>query len=165
MINTRVSIRKSKSADIMQRLFATQSQKIFELQRNKVATKKKTTLINARVIELKIEKKKFELKSLRKIELIKNISTTISTDDDETNEISLEIKFLDIRFARLSQNEIVKIFLNKFKLINLYRLCHMKKLQFESYQDLNRVRIESEVLKLKKTFETYKNFEKIIHEI
>jgi hypothetical protein len=59
----------------------------------------------------------------------------------------------------------VKIFLNKFKLINLYRLRHMRELQFNKLNDINRIEIENEMLKLKKTSRIYKNFNKTFHEI
>jgi cupin superfamily acireductone dioxygenase involved in methionine salvage len=108
-----------------------------------------------------MKKKKFELKCMKKVSKV--FATTI--DDDESDEILSKMKSLEIRFAELSQNEIVKIFLNKFRLINLYRLQHMRRLQFESYQNLDRIEIESEILKLKKTFEIYKDFEKLIHEV
>jgi hypothetical protein len=52
----------------------------------------------------------------------------INDEDDVTDEISLEMTILNFRYASLSQNEIVRIFHNKFKLINLYRLRHMQEL-------------------------------------
>jgi hypothetical protein len=46
-------------------------------------------------------------------------SRIMNDEDDVTDEISLEMTALNLRYASLSQNEIVRIFHNKFKPINL----------------------------------------------
>jgi hypothetical protein len=92
-------------------------------------------------------------------------SRIMNDEDDVTDEIFFEMTALNLRYASLSQNEIVRIFHNKFKSINLYRLRHMRELQFDRLNDLNRVEIVNEMLKLKKTTRTYKNFESSFHEI
>jgi hypothetical protein len=46
-------------------------------------------------------------------------SRIMNDEDDVTDEILLEMTALNLRYASLSQNEIVRIFHNKFKSINL----------------------------------------------
>ena len=52
--------------------------------------------------------------------------------DNITSEVPPKIINITLRFAGLPQEEIVRIFQNKFKPINLYRLCHMHGLQFNA---------------------------------
>ena len=59
----------------------------------------------------------------------------------------------------------MRIFSNKFKLINLYCLCQMRGLQFDSLHDQDRIGIEDDMLKLRKTSETYKDFGKFFYEV
>lgn len=42
-------------------------------------------------------------------------------------EISIDIKIQAIQFRKLFQGKIAKIFLNRFRPINLYKLCLIKK--------------------------------------
>lgn len=52
----------------------------------------------------------------------------------------------------------MKLFQNKFKPINLYRLRHMQGLIFKAYQDEERIEIKHKMLKLRKTSGTYKDY-------
>lgn len=73
-----------------------------------------------------------------------------------------EVQALSIRFAGLPQEEIVKIFHNKFKPINFYRLRHMRGPCYETYHDQDRIGIEYGILRLKGNAWTYKDFDKSI---
>ena len=79
---------------------------------------------------------------------------TIGGDDDILGEIPEEVQNLTLRFAGLPQEEIVKIFHNCFKPINLYRLRHMRD---KSLHDQERIGIEDGMLR-RKTSGTYKEF-------
>ena len=72
---------------------------------------------------------------------------------------------ITLRFAGLPKEEIVRIFQNKFKPINLYRLRHMRGLRFDSLHDQDRIGIEDGMLKLRKTSGTYKDFGKSFYEV
>ena len=79
-------------------------------------------------------------------------------DDEILGEISSEVSDLSLRFAGLPQEEIIRIFHNKFKPINLYRLRHMRELCYETFQDEERIGIEDGMLRLRKTSGSYKDF-------
>lgn len=49
----------------------------------------------------------------------------MTSEGDIIDEVPLEVKNIPLRVAGLPQEEIVRIFHNKFKLTNLYRLRHM----------------------------------------
>ena len=74
----------------------------------------------------------------------------IREDDEIQGEIPLEVSDISLQFVGLPQEEIVKIFQNKFKPINLYRLRHMRGLSFEAYKDEERIGIKDGMLKLRK---------------
>lgn len=86
-------------------------------------------------------------------------------DDDITGELPPEVMNITFRFAGLPQEEIIRIFHNKFKPINLYRLRHLRGLRFDAMQDHDRVGIEDGMLKLRKTSGTYKDFSKSFYEV
>lgn len=48
-----------------------------------------------------------------------------------TSEVPLEVMSITLRFAGLSKEEIIRIFHNKFKAINLYQLYYIKGLYFD----------------------------------
>lgn len=89
----------------------------------------------------------------------------IGGDDDILGEVPQEVQNLTLRFAGLPREEIVKIFHNRFKPINLYRLRHMRCHHYESYHDQERIGIEDGMLRLKKTSGTYKDFGKLFYEV
>lgn len=47
-------------------------------------------------------------------------------EEDIIGEVPPEVTNISLSFAGLPQEEIVRIFHNKFKAINLYRLRHMR---------------------------------------
>ncbi len=81
-------------------------------------------------------------------------------EDDITGEVPTEVISITLWFSGLSQEEIERIFENRFKLINLYRLRHIRGLRFDSLHDQDRIGIEDGMLKLRKTSGTYKDFGK-----
>ncbi len=72
-------------------------------------------------------------------------------EDNITGEVPTEVMSITLQFAGLPQEEIVRIFQNKFKLINLYCLRHICGLRFDSLHDQDRMDIEYGMLKLRKT--------------
>lgn len=53
------------------------------------------------------------------------------------SKIPLKVLELSFQFIGLSKEKIVKIFHNKFRLINLYQLCYMQRLSFEAIKTRN----------------------------
>ena len=92
-------------------------------------------------------------------------SRVVGDDDEDLGEIPLEVRSIAPRFAGLPQDEIIKIFSNKFKAINLSRLRHMHGMQYESYKDQDRIGIEDGALRLRKASGTYKDFGKTVHDV
>ncbi len=91
------------------------------------------------------------------------MSTT--EEDDITGEVPPEVNCITLRFAGLLQEEIVRIFQNKFKPITLYRLRHMRGLRFDVLQDHDWIGIQDGMLMLRKTSGTYRDFEKSFYEV
>ncbi len=89
----------------------------------------------------------------------------VREDDEIQGEIPLEVSDISLQFVRLLQEEIVKIFHNKFKPINLYSLRHMRGLSFEAYKDKERIGIEDRMLKLRKTLGSYKDYCNSFYEV
>lgn len=81
-------------------------------------------------------------------------STTVN-EDNYTGEIFNKVKLLASQFANLSQGKITKIFTKKFRLINLYKLYHIRRCN-NIYQD--QIFIEDRTLKIKKVMRSYKNY-------
>ena len=86
-------------------------------------------------------------------------------EDDIQGEIPPEVSELSLQFVGLPQEEIVKIFHNKFRPINLYRLRHMRGLSFEAYQDEKRIGIEDGMLKLRKSSGSYKDYSSSFYKV
>ena len=80
-------------------------------------------------------------------------------EDDITSEVLPKVTSITLRFVGLPKEEIVKIFQNKFKPINLY--C----LRFDALQDHDRISIEDGILRLRKMSVTYKDFEKSFYDV
>ncbi len=89
----------------------------------------------------------------------------LGSEDDALDEVPPEVQTLTIHFAGLPQEEIVKIFHNKFKPINLYWLRHMRGHRYESYHDQDRIGMKTGMLRLKKNSGTYKDFGKTFYEV
>lgn len=82
-------------------------------------------------------------------------------EDNIIGEIPPEVANIYFRFISLPQDEIVKIFHNKFKAI----LRHMQGLHFNAFQDREKIGIKGGMLRLKKGFGTYKIFGKSLHNV
>lgn len=76
-------------------------------------------------------------------------------EDDYTGEIPNEVKLLASQFAGLPEGEIAKIFANKFRPINLYKLRQMRGCD-DMYRD--QISIEEGTLKMKKVTGSYKDY-------
>ncbi len=85
--------------------------------------------------------------------------------DDITGDVPTEVMNIILRFAGLPQEEIVRIFQNQFKPINLYRLRHILGLRFDSLHDQVSIGIEDGMLKLRKTSGIYKDFGKSFYKL
>jgi hypothetical protein len=165
-----------------------QNHQLFEIYRRKVEQKEQEAIARAKQIKelaektIELMKKKAQLEmNLMRRESEARITATaaavvafnsainkirsMNEEDDLIDEIFSEVQALNVRYVDFSQDEIVKIFVNKFKLINLYRLRHMRGLQYDKLNDMNRIGIEDDMLKLRKTSRTYKDFEKSFHEV
>lgn len=90
---------------------------------------------------------------------------TREKEDNITNKIFLKVMSIIFWFASLLQEEIVRIFQNKFKPINFYCFHHICGLQFNFLYDQDRISIKDGMLKLQKTFGTYKNFGKSFYKV
>ena len=86
-------------------------------------------------------------------------------EDHIISEAPPEVTSITLQFAGPSQEEIVRIFQNKFKPINLYHLRHIRGLRFDALQDHDRIGIEDGILSLRKTSGTYKNFGKSFYDV
>ena len=89
----------------------------------------------------------------------------VIADDDIISDVPQEVMNITLRFASLPKGAIVCIFHNKFKSINLYRLCHIRGLRFDTFQDQEPIEIEDGMLRLRKTSGTYKDFGKSFHKV
>ncbi len=86
-------------------------------------------------------------------------------EDDTTGEVPIEVMSITLWFAGLPHKEMVRIFQNKFKPINLYHLRHIRGLWTDSLHDQDRIGIEDSMLKLRKTSGTFKDFGKFFYEV
>jgi hypothetical protein len=152
-------------------LIKDQNKKLYEIQKQKIEAELK-------ILNVKLAKEQLKLICLQRefdariaaISASLSISERTGTkrkenDDDESDEISSKVKVLSLRFAGLPQEEIVRIFFNKFKPINLYRLRHMRDRQYEEYLSDEKMSFEKGILRIKKSIGTYKDYEKFIHDV
>ncbi len=86
-------------------------------------------------------------------------------ENDITGEVPSEVMGITLRFSGLPKEEIVRIFQDKFKPINLYLIRHMRGLWFDSLHDQDRIGIEGGMPKLRKTSGTYRDFSKSFYEV
>ena len=157
-----------------------QSNQIFALQKKKAEAEAKAAEAEARIAESKalvaekeVEKMQLEIDCMRRESDARiaavipagKPSRVVGDDDEDLGEIPLEVRSIAPRFAGLPQDEIIKIFSNKFKAINLSRLRHMHGMQYESYKDQDRIGIEDGALRLRKASGTYKDFGKTVHDV
>lgn len=142
---------------------------LFQLALDTITKKTKNdkkTIVEKKELKNQLQKNEFKIKIdvMIKTFMFKMILNV--EDDDDTDEIFLEIKSHHVRFVRLSFEKIMKIFNEKFKLINLYKLRHMKDFSHEFFKNHDRIEIENDQLKnLKKTIDIFKDFEKTFYEI
>jgi hypothetical protein len=124
-------------------LFEIYRRKIEQKEQKSIARVKQIKKLIEKTIELMKKKTQSEMNLIRR-ELEARITTTaavvivfnsainkirfMNEKDDVINEIFSEVQALNVRYVDLSQDEIVKIFVNKFKFINLYHLRHMREL-------------------------------------
>ena len=149
-----------------------QTDLIFELTRLKLEAEMATAEVKGR---LKLELIVKELKTWVTASMATtSAATTAATlarrpmadeQDNITGEISIEVLIITLQFADLLQQEIVRIFQNKFKQINLYRFRNIRWLQFDSLHDQDRIGIEDGMFKLRKTSGTYKDFGKSFYKV
>ncbi len=89
----------------------------------------------------------------------------VREDDEIQGEIPPEVLDISLQFVGFPQEEIVTIFENKFKPINLYRLRHMRGLSFKAYKDEEQIGIEDGMLKLRKTLGSYEDYGNSFYEV
>ncbi len=89
----------------------------------------------------------------------------VGEDDEIQGEIPLKVLDISLQFVGFPQEEIIKIFQNKFKPINLYRFRHIRRLSFEAYKDEERIGIKDGMLKLRKTLGSYKDYSNSFYEV
>ena len=145
-------------------LTAEQSQQIFEIYRQK-AEDERAAVAREHAFKLECMKKESNARiaaaaAVRTAPGPAAAQWSLGNDDDIIGEIPKEVQSLNIRFAGLPQVEIVRIFHNKFKPINLYRLRHMRGQRYESYYDQERIGIQDGMLKLRKTSGSYEDYGK-----
>lgn len=80
-------------------------------------------------------------------------------------EVFLKVINIIFCFAGLLQKEIISIFYNKFKPINLYQLYYIRGFYFNIMQNYDWMGIRDKILKLRKASKTYKDFSKSFYEI
>lgn len=123
---------------------------------------------NALLFNIALERAKFEFthcKRKAEAELLEMSTSAVvhrpkpiserREDEDYTGEIPQEVKAFASQFAGLLQAEIAKIFANRFRPMNLYKLRHMK-----GRDDLYReqIYVEEGALRMRKVTESYKDY-------
>jgi hypothetical protein len=153
-----------------------QNQQLFALALNTATTKaedeRKATLKKMELKKQLLRKKsKARIDALTSNNILTASSSKIlslnSTNEDDSGEISSEVISHHTRFVDLPSKEIVRIFNEKFKLINLYKLRHMRELNHEFYLKQDHIGLEeNEQLKnLRKIVGIFKNFGKFYYEM
>jgi hypothetical protein len=153
-----------------------QNQQLFALTLATAITKAKDER-KATLKKTELKKQLLKKKSKTRIDVMTSTVTVTTssskdlmysnTEKDESDEIPPEVKSHRVRFVSLSSDEIVRIFNDKFKPINLYKLRHMRSLNHEFYSNQNHIEFENndQLRNLKKTVEIFKNFEKSFYEV
>ncbi len=141
-----------------------QTDLIFELTRRKLEAEIAAAEVEAR-LRLELMVKESEARVAASVAAAPARRPMADEEDDITGEVPTEFMSISLRFTGLPQKEIVRIFQNKFKLINLYRLRHMRRPRFDSLNDQDCIGIKDGMLKLRKTSGTYKDFGKSFYEV
>ncbi len=163
--NTNASIPES-TATIQLPLTMTieQTDFIFELTRRKLEVEMAAAEVEAR-LRREMMVKEPEARIAASVAAASARRPMAGEEDDITSEVPTKVMSITLGFSGLPQEEILRIFQNKFKQINLYRLCHIRGLLLDSLHDQDRIGIEDGMLKLRKTSGTYKNFGKSFYEV
>ncbi len=163
--NTNTSISES-TATIQVPLTMTREQTdlIFELTRRKLEAEMAAAEVEAR-LRRELMVKKSEARVAASVAAAPARRPMADEEDYITDEVPPKVMSITLRFAGLPQEEIVRIFQNKFKPINLYRLHHIRGLRFDSLHDQDRIDIEDGILKLRKTSGICKDFGKSFYEV
>lgn len=85
---------------------------------------------------------------------------TTGTTEENTGEIPLPVLQVSDQFAGLPQAELVKIYFNTFKPINLLKLRYLRGLGDHQDEDDDKVSFQGNVLRIKKVTCTYKDYGK-----
>ncbi len=149
-----------------------QTDLIFELTHRKLEAEMAAAKVGARLKrELMVKESEARVAALGAIASAATTATALARrlianeEDDITSVVPNKVLSITLQFAGLPQEEIVRIFQNKFKPISLYRLRHMRGLRFNSLHDQDRIGIEDGMLKLRKTSGTYKDLGKSFYEV
>ncbi len=161
------TLKSTATIQVSSTMTAEQTDLIFELTRRKLEAEMAAAEVEAR-LRRELIVKKSEARVAASVAAASAATTAAAParrpmadeEDDITGEVPTEVMSITLRFAGLPKEEIVRIFKNKFKPINLYGLRHMRELRFDSLHDQDRISIEDGMLKLRKTSGTYKDFGK-----
>lgn len=158
---------------------------LFEIHKTaiikKSARKAEKHAAEAKTVEFKLvkEAKKHALEiKLMHSELIVHIAAMVNFSNSVSHKICIDnkkiegeiptkIKTLTLEFVGLSQKKEVKIYHNKFKLVNFLHLHHMQSCHFEKLydKDCGWLSLKNSTIRLKKVIETYKDFEKTFQDM
>lgn len=119
-------------------LSSEQSQQIFQIYVRK-AEEERAAAAKKAELELECMKKESDAR------IAATTTNPLGKDSIVIGKIPTEVQTLSIRFAGLPQDEIAKIFHNKFQPINLYRLRNMQGLRYETYHDQGETDIEDDM--------------------
>ncbi len=141
--NTNTSTSESiATIQVLSTMTPEQTNLIFELTRRKLEAEMAAAEVEARLRrELMVKGSEVWIAASM---VVSSASTTAAAparrpmadeEDDITGEVQTEVMSITLRFAGLPKEEIVRIFQNKFKPINLYRLRHICRFRFDSLHD------------------------------
>ena len=175
---TRATLHSSATIEVLSTFTPDQNAQIFQLALLKAQADLQNAQANLQKAQAErdaiLAKSQLELECLRKeSEAWVAVATSLANaqvpqapasralvreDDEIQGEIPLEVLDISLQLVGFPKEEIVKIFQNKFKPINVYRLRHMRGLSFKAYKDEERISIEDGMLKLRKTSGLYKDY-------
>lgn len=114
---------------------------------------------------VELEKAQLELENLRSgnSRVISNVGGGGGDGNDDEGETPPEVRPIMARFPGLPQEQVVKIFNNKFKPMNLYQLYRGRGFRHE--EDEEGAHVVNGVLKMKKVGVTYKDFDTSFYDV
>lgn len=83
---------------------------------------------------------------------------SLDEEDDDLGEIPLKARSIVHRFSSLPKEDIIRIFRNKLRTINLIRLWHMRGIRLDALEDKDRIGLDNDTLKLWRATGSYKDF-------